>query len=269
MWRPLALILLITLVVAPVRAQEPTPTATDEAPVILSTVTGTPITAAEFQTRYLLEGHLLLQQLTAFAQSYVTQDDPGSTPVREVLNLAYPAQAAALRDPARLGETVLNSMEADILLRQRADDMGLSVMDEQVDVLVVYQVALTDGFVLGDDATLSDEETAAFAAAVEAFYEAAAAFANTDRATVRELFRGRALRRMFFDQVTANVDITGLTQIEANARQNAVFQQWALDLREAAAITRSDDWQTHIPTQPDFAARLEDALTRITPDTAR
>ncbi len=263
MWRPIALVLLMAAAVIPVHAQD---AATEEAPLVISTVNGTNITAAAFQTRYTLEGYLLLQEITAFAESYAAQNASSSTPVRDMLDLAYPVQAEALRDPARLAETVLNSMEVDVLLGQQADELGLTITEADVDVPVVYQIALTNSFAQADDTSLADSETVD--AAVEAFYDEATAFANTDRDTVRTLFRGRALRLIFYERVTADVDVSDLTQIQANTRLNTVFQQWALDLRNDADITRVADWQEVTPAQPDFAVLLADELTRITGEPA-
>lgn len=245
----MALALLIVMVL-PVRAQD--------APV--SSVGGSAITADAFQTRYTLEGWLQVREITAFAERFYEQNPEGGA-MANALSVSFPVQLRSIYNPPRLGDTVLTSMEGDLVLQDLAAEQQLTVDPLAVDSLVMLHVALTEDFTLNDAGTLSDEQSAEFDAAVEAFYEEAQAFADATRDEVRTLFEVRALRQRFFEQVT-DVDAP-------NDERSAAFQDWLQEQLAAADIQRRDDWQQAIPAAPDFGDLLNAELTRIveaTPD---
>ncbi len=229
----LATILALVLLAWPVRAQTPTPTP----PEVISTVNGVAITTEAFQTRYRLEVWLILEEIIAFAEDFYAQTPDGGQ-LSNALRVVFPQQLQGLFNPDQLGDTVLNSMEVDILLMAQVPDYDISPIDDgNVEDAVQAFVVVTQN--VGDS-----PET--LQVATDTFYVEAATLTGADEGAVRALFGARLLRAQFFEAVDGD------------------FIEWAFEQQQAADIQRAEDWQRLIPADIDGAELLGEALSAIT-----
>jgi hypothetical protein len=228
-----------------VNAQTATPTPT---PITISTVNDTSITDADLQTRLDIEAWLITREIEGFARTFYAQN-PDTDSLLQTLGTVYAAQLATLNDTEAFAETVLNSMEIDLLLRELAFEQGISVTEEAVNALILEHITLADGIA----ETVTEDE-------IEIFYAMAEIELGITPETVYALFEGRVLREVFYRAVTNTVDGETVTE-----EQNLAFQQWAFDLLQIAEITRVEGWEILLEDR-DYGEQVTGASATILVD---
>jgi len=103
----------------------------------VANVNGTTISVAQFKTRAKLERTLLIQQLNNVI-SYMQAIGMDSTTIQNQLTnqQPYSTYLNELQVADQLGNSVLNTMVEDELVRQKAQELGIDVTDAEVDAQI-------------------------------------------------------------------------------------------------------------------------------------
>src|SRR5690606_17217018 len=103
----------------------------------VANVNGTTITVAQFATRARLERALLGEQINQQIALMADLGMDSETIVQQISNQPpYSTWLSELSVPDQLGNRVLNEIIEDELVRQKAQELGISVTDEEVQAVV-------------------------------------------------------------------------------------------------------------------------------------
>lgn len=210
-WGSLLLLAVLLVGALPLAAQDatprpsPTPLPTDgpppEGPV--STVNGVELSAASFQDRVRLTRFLYSYTIRETLAALVARGTPAQDAFRAVQQF-YSNEIGRLLIADMLADNALDTMEEDALLTQLAEREGVEVTDADVEAKLEAYVGQAETIVGGATQAEADPEATAEATAeatdeptpdrLGAMIAEAEERVNVSEATIREFFRGQALR---------------------------------------------------------------------------